>query len=100
MLKYLIYPCFHAGLQVYKSLLMYVGHLLSGFWISIANPPELDGTILRIGTRKLDGLIRRQPLCLDHLATFNNPVVDPSFQPGYEQDLFAGEQSSLRHVAS
>jgi hypothetical protein len=65
--------------------------MLSGFWISIANPPELDGAILRFGTRKLNGLIRGQPLRLDDLATLNNPVVDSFFHPGYEQGLLAGK---------
>ena len=65
--------------------------VLSGLWISIADPPELDGTILCFGASELDGLIRSQALCPDDPMTLNHPVVDPSFQPGDEPDLFAGK---------
>ena len=62
--------------------------MLSGLRIAITNASELDGTIFRFGTSEQDALIRGQSLSLDDLATFHNPVFDPSLQTGDKEDLF------------
>lgn len=65
--------------------------VLSGFRIPIPNASELDRTVFGFTTRKLNGLVRSQSLRLDHCTALDNPVPDPSLQPGDKEDFFLGE---------
>ena len=65
--------------------------MLSGIWIVITHASQRDGTILCLGASEQDGLVRGQSLCLDHLATLHNPVVDASFEASDKEDLLMVE---------
>lgn len=61
--------------------------VLSGFKILVTHWPKLDGAIICLGASQLDGLVRGQTFGFNHLATLDNPVLDPLFYTSDKEDL-------------